>query len=95
MSPVYIPPSRFLVNVIIGYYSTDPIFVKSDIEVEEIFNVSVDSLLDDLYVTSVPVTNSQGLHFDAPCFKIDGKIIWGATAMMLSEFKWILKELSF
>lgn len=95
LSPVYIPPSHFLVNVIIGYYGSVPAFIKSDMEVDEIFNVPVHSLLDDLYISSVPVTNSQGLHFEAPCFKIDGKIIWGATAMMLSEFRWILKELNY
>ena len=29
----------------------------------------------------------------APHFEIEGEVVWGATAMMLNEFRLVLKEL--
>ncbi|POY38374.1 coenzyme A pyrophosphatase [Solitalea longa] len=92
LTPVYVPPSRFLINVLVGYQNSSPIFIKDDKEVDEIITISVDDVLNDLTMGSVPVTNSMGLHFDAPCFLIENKTIWGATAMIINEFKWILKK---
>ncbi|UKJ08799.1 NUDIX hydrolase [Solitalea lacus] len=93
LSQVYIPPSKFLVNVMIGYQLQAPQLKRDEKEVDEIIQVSIDDLLKETNVTSIAVTNSQGLQFDAPCFFLENKVIWGATAMMLNEFKWILREM--
>jgi len=36
-----------------------------------------------------------GLSLKVPCFVIDGNVIWGATAMILSEFKEMIKNIPF
>jgi hypothetical protein len=34
-------------------------------------------------------------RMNAPHFKVEGEIVWGATAMMLNEFRVIVQELGF
>nr|WP_256471439.1 CoA pyrophosphatase [Solitalea agri] len=92
LSPVYVPPSRFLIHVIVGYQDHQPDLIKDDKEVDEIVTVSIADLLNDLHLGLVSVTNSQGLQFEAPCFLLENKTIWGATAMIMNEFRWIVKE---
>ena len=38
------------------------------------------------------VSTSFNVEVDVPAFKLNGHIVWGATAMMLSELKDLLKE---
>jgi 8-oxo-dGTP pyrophosphatase MutT (NUDIX family) len=93
LSDVYIPPSNFLVKVIIGYSTQKPDFLRDEKEVEEIVEINLKELLDDAIIDEQSVINSQELQFTAPCYLINNKVIWGATAMMLSELRWIMNEL--
>lgn len=90
LTDVYIPPSNFLVTPFIGYVKEKPNFKKNH-EVAEIIEVLVSDLLDDTHITTVNLTTSYMENIDVPCFKIDHNIIWGATGMMLSEIKELLK----
>ena len=38
---------------------------------------------------------NANISFNAPFFEIENHIVWGATAMILSEFKEILKKINF
>ncbi|WP_309597353.1 hypothetical protein [Flavobacterium davisii] len=38
------------------------------------------------------MNTSYANEIEVPAFKIDGYIIWGATAMMMSELKDIIKK---
>lgn len=44
-------------------------------------------------ITTVPVGKGATMK-DVPAFNLDGKIIWGATALMLNEIRIILKRFS-
>jgi hypothetical protein len=33
-----------------------------------------------------------GLKLKTPYFDVHGKVLWGATAMMLNELKWVLNK---
>ena len=46
-----------------------------------------------LNLASISITNSYMKETSVPCFNFDGSIIWGATAMMLSEIKELLKNM--
>lgn len=90
LTDVYIPPSNFLATPFIAFTNKRPNFVKNH-EVAEIIEVSLNDVLDDTNLTTVNLTTSYMKNIDVPCFKINNHIIWGATGMMLSEIKELLK----
>jgi 8-oxo-dGTP pyrophosphatase MutT (NUDIX family) len=88
---VYIPPSNFLVTPFIGITKTKPMF-KVNSEVAEIIEISFLDLLDDNNLGTIQITNSYMKETLVPSFNINGSVIWGATAMILSEIKEVLKK---
>ncbi|WP_428743048.1 NUDIX hydrolase [Tenacibaculum sp.] len=89
-SNAYIPPSNFLVAPFIGVSSKTPLFTPND-EVAGIIEVLLADLLDDSNVASVEMETSYMKNIEVPCFKLNDYIVWGATAMMLSEIKDLFK----
>ncbi|SDH34934.1 NUDIX hydrolase [Winogradskyella thalassocola] len=92
MSPIYIPPSNFLVHPYIGISKEYLIFTKQDEEVEAIIEVSLNDFLSDSNTLTARVPTSFDVEVDVPAFKFNGHIVWGATAMMLGEIKDLLKQ---
>ena len=91
MSKMYIPPSNFTVSPYLGITKQTPKFIKQDEEVEDLIEVSLAHFLDDNNVVEVGVMTSMNVELDVPAFSLNGHIVWGATAMMLSELKDLLK----
>ncbi|MGB1169869.1 MAG: NUDIX hydrolase [Flavobacteriaceae bacterium] len=87
---VYIPPSNFLVTPFIGIIYNKPVF-KVNSEVAKIIEVPFSKLIDETSIGSIKITNSYMKETSVPCFKIDDSIIWGATAMVLSEIREVIK----
>ena len=90
LTDIYIPPSNFLATPFLGFVDEKPNFILNH-EVAKIIEISVSDLLNDKHLTTVNLTTSYMKNIDVPCFKIDNHIIWGATGMMLSEIKELLK----
>lgn len=90
LSQLYIPPSNFIVSPFVGYIGISPTFKKDQTEVAEVFSIDIMKLLD---VRSLQIQRVKGRHFDfeAPCFFVDNRMIWGATAMMLNELLTIIR----
>jgi 8-oxo-dGTP pyrophosphatase MutT (NUDIX family) len=93
MTQVYIPVSNYYVQPFIGISKTTPIFLKQDDEVEDIVEVLLDHLLDDQLVISKNVSTSYKIDVEVPAYDLNGHTVWGATAMMLSEIKDLLKHM--
>ena len=93
LSYVYIPPSHFYVQPFLGVTKKTPQFIKQDDEVEAIIEVPLNHLLDEKIVRKKIVSTSYSIDVEVPAFKLSGHIVWGATAMMLSEIKDLLKQL--
>lgn len=91
LTDVYIPPSNFLATPFIGYLSERPKFI-TNYEVETTIEVLLEDLLNDTSLTTVNLSTSYMKNTDVPCFKLNGYVVWGATAMMLSEIKELLKQ---
>ncbi|MCD2260906.1 NUDIX hydrolase [Psychroserpens luteolus] len=91
MTPLYIPPSNFTVAPFFGVTSVTPNFVKQDEEVEDLIEVKLTDFLNDNHTKDVSVMTSYERELEVPAFILNGHVVWGATAMMLSELKDLLK----
>lgn len=90
VSKTYIPPSNFWVTPYIGYINFTPKFIENE-EVEVFLEITLDDLLNDTSLTSKVLNTSYMKNMNVPCFKLNNHIVWGATAMILSEIKDLLK----
>ena len=90
LTDVYIPPSNFLATPFLGFVDEKPTFVLNH-EVEKEIEVLVSDLLDDANISSVTLDTSYMKKAAVPCLKMNNHIVWGATGMMLSEIKELLK----
>jgi 8-oxo-dGTP pyrophosphatase MutT (NUDIX family) len=90
ITDVYIPPSNFLATPFISFCNYEPLF-KTNYEVEEVFSILLTDLLDNANLTTRILNTSYMKEVEVPCFLLNNKIVWGATAMMLSEIKELFK----
>ncbi|HEX9981220.1 MAG TPA: CoA pyrophosphatase [Flavobacterium sp.] len=90
-SEVYIPPSNFLVSPFLGYAVETPVFIPDSREVVEVLHYPLADLLDNNKVILSRMATSYSESIEVPVFKFQNETIWGATAMMLSELKEVLK----
>lgn len=86
LTTIYIPPSNFEVHPTVGAVHTPPIFRPSPDEVAEVFSLSLCALLD-AKLKYEEVRNLQGVEIAVPYYRVGGHQVWGATAIMLSEFE--------
>ncbi len=84
LSEVYISPSNFNVIPFVGYLEKKPDF-KPNEEVERIITAAISDFQKPEAKTVRRVTTSYAINLEAPCFVVDGEILWGATAMMINE----------
>jgi len=92
LTELYIPPSNFIVTPVVGYAREELLFRRDPEEVDEIIILKIKDLVDDRAIILREFTVNSGLRIEAPCFDINGHCIWGATAMILSEFKEIIRR---
>jgi 8-oxo-dGTP pyrophosphatase MutT (NUDIX family) len=92
LSSFYIPVSGFEMFPFIGVSKTEPNTAIHDKEVERIFTVSIqDFIMDETQKTKNDTL--RGFPVTIPYFHLDEETVWGATSMILSEFKLILKDI--
>lgn len=86
LTDLYIPPSNFMVRAYIGYLNEKPVFDIDDREVQEVLVLDFEHFKhpDVIKVREFKTHNSNRLT-NAPYFDVEGAVIWGATAMILTE----------
>lgn len=92
LTELYIPVSNFIVHPYIGISTKIPTFTIDKTEVDYIITYPIHELI----IKSVSKTKMEhkGKLYQVPFYNIKGEMIWGATAMILSEFIAILKRCS-
>jgi 8-oxo-dGTP pyrophosphatase MutT (NUDIX family) len=93
LTDLYIPPSNFLVSPYLAYSSVRPNFKINQREVEEVMEVPLTAFLKHENQVKNYTIRNRGMEMQVPAYIIDGKVIWGATAMMLSELMELCKSL--
>ncbi|MEN8226221.1 MAG: CoA pyrophosphatase [Bacteroidota bacterium] len=91
ITPIYIPPSNYIVSPFVGWTPQKPEFIPEPAEVSEILSISIKELLNPANRQMKNIQHSDHNIIEVPCFYIQDHIIWGATAMMLSEMSDIWK----
>lgn len=92
MSPIYIPPSNFYVYPYISYAKKNPEFILQESEAVEVIEFPITSFLnlpDSPEIMALPGAGGK----EVPVINFNGYIIWGATAMILSEFSQLIKKM--
>ena len=86
LTELYIPVSNFLVHPFVGILPYTPTFSPQWEEVHSVVEAPLEQLLHPSarQVTDLQLSSNILLK-DVPYFNISGKVVWGATAMMLSE----------
>jgi 8-oxo-dGTP pyrophosphatase MutT (NUDIX family) len=92
LTNTFIPPSNYLVSPFIGVILYTPTFQYNH-EVDEVIEVKLLDLLKEETITSKKLSTSYMNNINVPYYKLNGYTVWGATAMMLSEIKDLLKSL--
>ncbi|MFY8181115.1 MAG: NUDIX hydrolase [Flavobacterium sp.] len=90
-SSIYIPPSNFLVYPFLGISQVELTFTLQEEEVAGIIELPLSALLDDTIMSIKNLETSYSKLIEVPVFQIEEHTVWGATAMMLSELKDVLK----
>ena len=97
LTPLYIPVSNFNVHPFVGFLDARPEFKLSHAEVSHTIEVSLNTLVHADRKTVADVTSPvmPDLIRNVRAYKLeDGTIIWGATAMIISELEAVLDEIT-
>lgn len=84
LTPLYIPPSNFLVHPFVAVVHELPNWQIQETEVDELLSIPVSYLLSGDSRTQKEITVTGSVRM-VPGFVWGEHFIWGATAMMLEE----------
>lgn len=94
LSELYIPPSRSLVSPHVAYLPSAPKYTPDEREVAAVFEVALSDLLaPEALGTAKRYVHVVEVKADVACFRLAGREVWGATAMMLWELRELLLRL--
>ena len=89
---VFIPPSNFIVAPFLGISNAELEFIEQEEEVAGIIEFPLLDFMNDKTIVNKIMDTSYGNNIEVPTFKINEHYVWGATAMMMSELKEVLKS---
>jgi len=91
LSSLYTPVSYFNIHVFLWYSMIQPQMKINDSEVDQVYKISLDELIDNNLVLKSPI-NKSGFKINVPAYHFNKCICWGATAMIITELKDIINE---
>ena len=93
LTPIYVPPSNFMVHPIIGFQEGRPNFKIQESEVASFIECKLDHLVgEDKLISSQVVAG--GNRINTKGFQLEEHFVWGATGMMIKEFAEVLDQLT-
>ena len=92
LSDVVVSVSKFIVSPFVFFHEKEPDIHINRREVATILKVKLSDFLEkDHSNRDIKISGNINLK-NIPCFEIQEKIVWGATALILNELKIILKD---
>ncbi len=92
LSELYVPPSNFSIQPFVGYTDEIPDFKKQPEEVKEIILADLFAFMSNPVIGKKQIPTNRKISITSPYYEIGGYTVWGATAMILSEFFTIVNE---
>jgi 8-oxo-dGTP pyrophosphatase MutT (NUDIX family) len=92
LTPLYIPPSRFYVEAAVAVLEEAPRWAPDPEEVARVLACPCEALVQPGALQPVAVTVGGGMRAPMPAYRVDGEVVWGATAVLLAEFSEIWAE---
>ncbi len=92
LTKMYIPPSHFDVFPFVAYVERKPAFKVDNTETKAILEINLEDFLNPACQTVKTIHHRTGIEVKVPCFYLNNKIVWGATAMILSELLEIIER---
>ena len=89
LSTIYVPYSGFKIYPYVGWTKSTPNLKASAEEVEKIIFAPINELLNNDNQRKKP-TVLRGIPVTMPYFNLNNEKVWGATSMILSEFKQLI-----
>jgi len=83
LTEIYIPPSNFLVQPYVSYQSQRPNFIPDVREVGQIIEVSLSELMNQKLEDYEIFRSNKKVQVKG--YLLNGKVLWGATAMITKE----------
>lgn len=95
LTELHIPVSNFIVHPFVGYLKNLSPLIRQEEEVDAIYEIRLADLFDPSARKRKDIRVPEGfLLRDVPYYDIAGQVIWGATAMIISEFEAVIKDMS-
>jgi 8-oxo-dGTP pyrophosphatase MutT (NUDIX family) len=91
LTPVYISVSNFYVYPFVAILK-EKTKIKPNEEVQKVIVANINNLLKDDAKTVRNIKTPYADKLEAPCFIVEGEIVWGATAMMINELLELIKS---
>jgi 8-oxo-dGTP pyrophosphatase MutT (NUDIX family) len=93
LSTLYTPPSNYCIHAFVAHRSMAPTFHPDPVEVAEVLEVPLTTLLDPA-IQKVELWSDPRFESPrrVPFFDVNGQVVWGATAMILSELVTLLED---
>lgn len=85
LTELYVQVSNIKVLPVVGFMEKKPEFIPDYREVEEVLTVNLNHLLDENNHSISDIEVGGNIRLKAPFFDLNRKVVWGATAMILSE----------
>lgn len=84
LSPLYVPPSNFVIHPYVSFQDSIPQFIPQEREVDEIIQCKLSTLLEQQLQDATVMVQSNRMKVKG--YQVNDKLIWGATAMIIKEF---------
>jgi 8-oxo-dGTP pyrophosphatase MutT (NUDIX family) len=92
LSPLFVFASNFMVQPVVAFLEKKPTFFANAGEVEQVLEISLEHIkkLENQKTSEITIGKYV---IQAPYFDVQEKIVWGATAMILSELLEVMDTL--
>ena len=87
LTNIYIPPSNFLVRPFVFKVKSLPVIIPDEKEVSDVLLPKLSEILK----LKIQYGPTERMSQKNPYFLIQNHVVWGATAMILNEFKTIFE----
>jgi 8-oxo-dGTP pyrophosphatase MutT (NUDIX family) len=92
LTELFVPASNFIIQPFVGIIPKQPQFATDAREVAQLFETDIAHLGIDANIKTTKISVAENIQITAPYFDLHSQVVWGATAMILSELDLVWRE---